>query len=85
MWPSFLYRSVRRVLEALREHRMDAVAEDAEILALGHQLAVLRWQVVFTLHPVRPGARSHPHGFRAKSSVVIVPHHAEDDPIDRAT
>ena len=38
----FLYRLVRRVLEVVRVHRMDAVAKDAEILVLRHQLAVLR-------------------------------------------
>ncbi len=38
---SFLYRLIHRVLEAIRIHRMDAVAKDAEILVLRHQLAVL--------------------------------------------
>jgi putative transposase len=42
---SFFYRLVRRVVEFLRIHRMDAVAKDAEILVLRQQLAVLRRQV----------------------------------------
>ncbi len=39
---SFLYRLVRRVADAIRIHQMDAVAKDAEILVLRHQLAVLQ-------------------------------------------
>ena len=42
---SFLYRLVRRVVELVRIHRMDAVAKDAEILALRQPLAVLRRHV----------------------------------------
>jgi putative transposase len=38
---SFLYRFLRRVIEITRVHRMDAVAKDAEILVLRHQLTVL--------------------------------------------
>jgi putative transposase len=41
---SFIYSLVRRVAELLRIHRMDAASKDAEILALRHQLAVLRRQ-----------------------------------------
>jgi putative transposase len=39
---SFLYRLVRRVVEAVRIHWMDDMAKDAEILVLRHQLAVLQ-------------------------------------------
>ena len=36
-----VYRLVRRVLEGVRVHRMEAVAKDSEILVLRHQLAIL--------------------------------------------
>jgi hypothetical protein len=39
---SFLYRLVRRVVGAVRLHRMEETAKDAEILVLRHQPAVLR-------------------------------------------
>ena len=42
---SFLYSLVRRFVAAIRIHQMDAVAKDAEILVLGHQLSILRRQV----------------------------------------
>ncbi len=41
---SFLYRLVHRAFGALKLARRDAIAKDAEILVLRHQLAVLRRQ-----------------------------------------
>ncbi len=42
---SFLYRLVGRVVQLVGIHRMDAVAKDAEILVLRHQLTILRRHV----------------------------------------
>jgi hypothetical protein len=42
---SFVYRLVRRVVELIQIHRIDAVAKDAEILVLRYQLAVLPRQI----------------------------------------
>jgi len=42
---SLLDRLVHRVLEAIRLHRMDTVAKDAEIRVLRHQLTVLKRQI----------------------------------------
>ena len=39
---SFVYRLVRRVVDFVLLHRMEDVANDAEILLLRHRLAVLR-------------------------------------------
>ena len=38
---SFLYRLACGVVAGFRVHRMDALAKDAEIVVLRHQLAVL--------------------------------------------
>jgi putative transposase len=42
---SFLYRLVHRTFGLLGLARRDAIAKDAEILVLRHQVAVLRRQV----------------------------------------
>jgi hypothetical protein len=39
---SFLYSLFRQFAAAIRIHRMDAAAKEAEILVLCHQLAVLQ-------------------------------------------
>jgi hypothetical protein len=41
---SFLYRLVRRVIEAVRVHRLDAAAKDAEILVL-REPAWVSWRL----------------------------------------
>jgi len=78
---SFLYRLVHRAFGALKLARRDAIAKDAEILGLRHQVAVLRRQVGRSpLHLVGPGAdrparRSHP-----TTAVNGIRGHGEDDP-----
>jgi len=42
---SFLYRLARRAFELVRVHRMEALANDMEILVLRHLLSVLGRQV----------------------------------------
>jgi hypothetical protein len=59
---SFLYRLIRRVIEVVHVHRMDAAAKDAEILVLRHQLAVCaaRSPVPDSAGPTGPSSPSWP-------------------------
>ena len=78
---SFLYRLVQRVVELARIHRMDAVAQEAEILVLRHQLAVLRREVA------RPRFSWSDRALVATLAKLVptgtlggVPRHPRDDP-----
>jgi len=53
---SFLYRLVHRAFGALGLARRDAIAKDAEILVLRHQVAVLRTK---SAEPASPGRTGH--------------------------
>ena len=56
----FLYRLVRRVVELAGVHQMDAVAQDAEILVLRHQLACYSGRSAVPVSPGRIGRSSPP-------------------------
>ena len=54
----FLYRLVRRVVELAGVHQMDAVAKDAGILVLRHQLACYSGRSAVPVSPGRIGRSS---------------------------